>query len=100
MKLYVKAFLAHNIGDDLFIQSLVNKYKNHKFYAISNGFSYNNYSNLKVFSNKFMYRIIRKFKLEKYIANRCERTITIGGRKKLKMINIKILHWEKINTIF
>lgn len=79
MKLYIKAFLAKNLGDDLFIKGLVNRYKNHKFYAISNGFKYNTYNNLKVYSNKFIYKIIRKFKLQKHLANMCEATITIGG---------------------
>ena len=79
MKIYMKAYLSHNLGDDLFVKTLVDRYKNHKFYAISNGFKYNKYDNLKVYSNKFICKIIRKLKLESYLANMCDITVTIGG---------------------
>jgi len=81
MKIYMKAYLAQNLGDDLFVKILVDRYKLHKFYAISNGYkSYKKYfSNLKVYSNSYLYRLIRKFKLEKFLANRCKLVVTIGG---------------------
>ena len=81
MKVYVKAFFSENLGDDIFIKILTERYKNHKFYGISNGFKkYKNcYRNLKVWSNSYIFRVIRKFKLEKYLAKRCDISLTIGG---------------------
>lgn len=81
MRVYVKAFFSENFGDDIFIKILTERYKNHKFYGISKGFKkYKNcYSNLKVWSNSYIFRIIRKFKLEKYLARRCDISLTIGG---------------------
>lgn len=81
MKVYVKAFFSENLGDDIFIKILTDRYKNHKFYGISNGFKkYKNcYSNLKIMSNSYIFRIIRKFKLEKYLARFFDISLTIGG---------------------
>ena len=81
MKIYVKAFFSENLGDDIFIKILTERYKNHKFYGISNGFKkYKNYyNNLKMVSNSFIFRIIRKLKLEKYLARKYDISLTIGG---------------------
>lgn len=81
MKIYVRAYLAENFGDDLFMKILTSRYPNHKFYAISNGFKTykNKYKNLKVISNKYIFRVLRKLRIEKLIANKCDITLTIGG---------------------
>ena len=83
MKIYVQAYLSENLGDDLFVKILTERYPKHRFYSISNNFNnYNNnenYQNLKVYTNKYLYKLIRKLKLEKNIANRCELAVTIGG---------------------
>jgi len=81
MKIYLKSYLAENFGDDLFIKILMQRYPNHKFYAISDGFdNYSKkYSNLKVYSNRFLFKLIGKFKLEKYLANKCDLVLTLGG---------------------
>ena len=34
MKIYVDAYFAKNLGDDLFVDILTNRYQNHKFFAI------------------------------------------------------------------
>ena len=79
MKIYVDAYLAKNLGDDLFIDILVKRYSNHKFYAISKGTKNRNYENLKVYSNQYIYRALKKFQLEKYLANCFELVVSIGG---------------------
>ena len=79
MRIYLKGYLARNLGDDLFVKTIVERYKTQKFYTISNEFDYNNYNYLKVYSNSLLYRVIRKFKLEKNLASLCDISVTIGG---------------------
>lgn len=84
MKIYMRAYLYENLGDDLFVNILTERYSKHKFYAITCGLNeYKNnayYKNLKIVSsNKYVFRIIRKFKLEKIIANRLDLVVIIGG---------------------
>lgn len=78
MKIYLDAYLNKNLGDDLFIDILLKRYPNHKFFSISKGQKYK-LNNLKVYSNSYLYRALKKFELEKYIANRCDIVVTIGG---------------------
>ena len=89
MKIYLDAFLAKNLGDDLFIDILLNRYKNHKFYAISRGEKYNKYPNLKVYSNSFIFRVLKKLRLVKYVANLYDLVVTIGGSMYMEMEGIK-----------
>lgn len=79
MKIYVNAYLAENLGDDLFLKILTERYKSHKFYSISKGFKNYSKNNLKVFSNPYIFRILKKFQLEKYLANRYDLVVSIGG---------------------
>lgn len=78
MKIYLDAYLSKNLGDDLFIDILLKRYPNHKYFAISKGEKYK-IKNLKVFSNSYFFRAIKKFELEKYLANTRDLVITIGG---------------------
>ena len=83
MKIYMKAYLAENLGDDLFVKIITERYKNHKFYSISDGFSnYKNnpnFSNLKVITKHRIFKNIRKYKLEKLIAKFMDVALTSGG---------------------
>ena len=79
MKVYINAYLARNLGDDLFVKILTDRYKNHKFYSISKGFKHYTKNNLKVYSNPYIFRILKKFQLEKYLANRYDLVVSIGG---------------------
>ena len=79
MKVYVDAYLAQNLGDDLFIDILTKRYPNHKFLAISKKQCKHNLKNLKVVSNSYLYRTVKKFQLEKYLANMCDVVVSIGG---------------------
>ena len=78
MKIFLDAYLSKNLGDDLFIDILLKRYPKHKYFAISKGEKYK-FKNLKVFSNSYFFRAIKKFELEKYLANTRDLVITIGG---------------------
>ena len=79
MKIYARAYLTENLGDDLFIKILTDRYKKHQFYSISRGFKNYTKGNLKVYSNPILFDIIEEFKLEKYLSNKCDLAISIGG---------------------
>lgn len=79
MKIYVDAYLAKNLGDDLFINILTTRYPEHKFYAISKGEKGYNTKNFKVYSNTYIFKILKKFQWEKYLANHYDTVVTIGG---------------------
>ena len=63
----------------MFIHILTERYPNHKFYTISKGIKGYDKENLKVFSNPYFFRVLKKFQLEKYLANRYDLVVSIGG---------------------
>lgn len=77
MKIFVNAFLENNLGDDLFVDILLNRYPQHTFYTISKDFKPR--KNLKVLSNNFLIKVIRKLSLKPILANRCDMSVVIGG---------------------
>lgn len=79
MKVYVDAYLAENLGDDLFVDILTKRYPNHNFTAISKIKYKYHPKNLRIISNQYLYRFVKKFQLEKYIANRSDVVVSIGG---------------------
>lgn len=79
MKIYTDSYFSKNLGDDIFIDILTKKYPKHKFYSISNIKKGYKTPNLKVICNKYIYKFLKKFQLEKYLANMCDIVLTIGG---------------------
>ena len=79
MKIYLNAYIAQNLGDDLFLDMLLKRYSNHEFYAITQIKNNYSYPNLHLYHNPFLYKFLKKFRLEKYIANRFDMVVTIGG---------------------
>lgn len=79
MKVYVDAYMAKNLGDDLFIHILTKRYPNHQFYTISKGMKGYEEENLKVYSNPYFFRALKKFQMEKYLANCYDLVVSIGG---------------------
>lgn len=77
MKIFINAFLEGNLGDDIFVDLLLDRYPNHNFYTLSS--DYLPTKNLKVFSNEFFIKVIRKLSLKSLFANRCDLSVTIGG---------------------
>lgn len=78
-KVYIDAYFAENLGDDIFIDILTKRYKNCQFYAITENRKNYNRDNLKVYTNKYMYKILKKFSWEKYLAGKFKTVVTIGG---------------------
>ena len=90
MNNYICAYLEQNLGDDLFIYSLCNRYSNIKFHTYSR-FKYKKLmsvcKNLKVHSN-IVYRIYNKFikkiplknvSIEELFVKKSDCTILLGG---------------------
>lgn len=88
MNVYLKAYLKKNLGDDLFVKIITDRYPNTNFYS----FSLNNYSekcynsNLKVASGikikleKALQKISRgKYRIERRYIKDTDSTILIGG---------------------
>lgn len=78
-KIYIDAYLAKNLGDDIFVDILINRYPEHKFFSITKGEKEYNKKNLKVFTNSYIYRGLKKLQWEKYLANCLDLVVTIGG---------------------
>ena len=89
LKIYVDAYLAKNLGDDLFVNILTNRYPQHKFYAISKGEKGYGTKNLKVYNNKYLFKVLKKFQWEKYLANHYDSVVTIGGSMFMEKDNAK-----------
>lgn len=102
-KVFVKAYLNDNLGDDLFIHILSNRYKNCKFYLVSYKKINVNFSQnvvlcsgkKNVFLNRFL-KVISfcKYGLEDYISKSCKKTILIGGSMFIEKCN-KLLKLPK-----
>ena len=87
MKIFLIGYLNKNLGDDLFLDILLNKYKNVEFITFSDN-EYNNYPNLKIIKINFLFKIINKiikiisFKkcdLYTFFGNKCNAVVTLGG---------------------
>lgn len=78
MQIYLNAYLEKNFGDDLFVKIIVDRYKNHTFYAISN--SYKSKDNLQIYKNTLKMRILNKLGLkEKVYIDSKDISVSIGG---------------------
>ncbi len=78
MQIYLNAYLEKNFGDDLFVKILVDRYKNHTFYAISN--SYQSKDNLQIYKNTLKMKILNKLELkEKVYIDSKDISVSIGG---------------------
>lgn len=78
MQIYLNAYLEKNFGDDLFVKILVDRYKNHTFYAISN--TYQSKDNLQIDKNTLKMKILNKLGLkQKIYINSKDISVSIGG---------------------
>lgn len=72
-KVFISAYIAGNLGDDLFIDVLCNRYPNVKFYIIGSN-KYKHYfahlNNLKYISlNHYLWKIINYFSLSHFLSH-------------------------------
>lgn len=113
MDIYLKCFLMQNLGDDLFLKIITDRYSNN-FLAISTVECSKKYNigNLKViYINDFIFRIFNKLSkfvrsnnlLEKYYINKCGFVVEIAGSifiesKELKNRKILLSEWyDRLN---
>lgn len=85
MKVFVNAYLENNLGDDLFFDILKNRYSGNKFYVMSS--SIKNEDNVVVYKNKFLNKLIRRFELKKFLTNKCDVIVSIGGSMYMEQKN-------------
>lgn len=78
MKVYLEAYFNKNLGDDLFLYIISKRYKNHTFYSITPNMNYD-FHNFKLSSNLLKYKVINKLKLEKFIQQKYDMILTVGG---------------------
>lgn len=85
-KIFLKAYFNKNIGDDIFIKILTDRYKEN-FITVTN-YNYLNISNICIKRQNLFMKIINKFikfisnnkfSYEKLIMNKCDFVILIGG---------------------
>lgn len=88
MNIYLIAYLSNNLGDDLFIDLIVNRYKNFNFSIISYSKCDFKYKNLKIIKMNFFRRVFNKllkiisngkYDINSFYSNKNDITITIGG---------------------
>lgn len=80
MKIYLNAYLQKNLGDDLFVHILLNRYPDHQFYSITTDKSYRKmFPNLHVLDSKYLVKAIRKLSLKSLVAAHCDLNLTLGG---------------------
>lgn len=80
MKVYLNAYLQKNLGDDLFVYILMNRYKNHEFYTMTVDKTYRNmFEHLHVLDQKYVVKVLKKFSLKSLVASHCDLVLTLGG---------------------
>ena len=60
MKIYLDSYFAKNLGDDILIDIILNRYQSHQFYAVSRWTNGYRYPNLKVYGAGIYGRLLRK----------------------------------------
>lgn len=104
-RVYLKMYAKQNLGDDLFLKVISDRYKNVKFIMYS-GNRYNKKinSNLKIYSGLF-YKILNKTikiltnnkkSFEKMLVNKSDIVVEIGGSLFVEKQNIKKEDLEKL----
>lgn len=88
-KVYIEAYLFKNLGDDLFVKILTDRYKNVQFYAQTREY-YNKLTfnkNLKIYANlgvgiinKFFEKFFKEYNfIGRKLKNKCDYMVSIGG---------------------
>lgn len=102
MKIFVRSYLKHNLGDDLFLKILNDRYNtgSNKFYILAN----KNYKSYKLKNvtiiNNFFNKIIKllslkKTSLEKIYEKKCDLSVILGGSMFIEGNKLFKLHNNK-----
>lgn len=101
MKIFLNAYLVNNLGDDLFLKIVLDRYKNHEFYILSKNPMYaKQYPNLHLISNKILISLIRRLNLKYVVANQCDLVLILGGSMfiETKKFNSNKFNYGKNDT--
>lgn len=97
MKIYLKAWLEKNLGDDLFVKIISDRYSNRFISITQTDYSglKNNYPNIKFIKNNIILdKLIKLFSLKKktlehIISSRCDIVVYLGGSMFMEPKNSK-----------
>lgn len=86
-KIFIYAYSKLNLGDDLFVKILCERYPDHLFYIVcrrENAHAFSNIKNLKViYSVPYLDSLMQKLSLQQFFINRiakkCDLIVSIGG---------------------
>lgn len=83
MKIYLKAYTEKNLGDDIFIKIMTERYRNHEFFLVS-GKNYLNFDNLNIKRHRIMNKIMKlvsndRVSYEKIYIKKFDITVLLGG---------------------
>lgn len=91
----VNAYLEKNLGDDLFLKILFDRYPNVKWFIDTTDYTYKevfkNYKNVDIIGTK-MYRIMKKIGLQRIYTNKCDAVVFIGGSIFIQFNEWEVLH--------
>ena len=98
MKIFVNGYWNNNLGDDLFLKTLLERYNNHIFYIIANKsyrLKFNKYRNLRVINYNFINKVSDK------LSSIFNRSIFFSnGRKILNNLSGKDAYCELGGSLF
>ena len=95
MKLWIIAYCKNNLGDDLFIRQLVQRYPDVQFYMVSDfsNQTLQSLPNLTILPNDFLDKVDKKldtsFGKQNRILKKCDGTVFIGGSMFMENENWK-----------
>ncbi len=83
MKIYLKAYAEKNLGDDIFIKIILERYRNHEFFLVS-GKNYLKFNNLNIKRHRIINKIMKilyndRVSYEKIYIKKFDITILLGG---------------------
>ena len=85
MRVFLNAYANYNLGDDLFLKIVADRYKNHNFICMPSN-NYNKFSSNLKFKDKIFCKVLCKisdkkigYYAYKILLNKCKAILTIGG---------------------
>lgn len=78
MKVFIDAYLFQNLGDDLFVDLLIERYPQVEFITYSS-FYKSNKPNIKVYYNRILNKLIGGENIKYHLAKKCDYVVYIGG---------------------
>lgn len=86
MKVFIEAYLFGNLGDDLFVDILTERYPDTEFVAVSH-FYKSESGHMKVYNDRLLSKIFSPKTLQRICSKKCEIVISIGGSMYIEGIS-------------